>query len=745
MGRLPSDGVGWYRQNLRVDKQDKGKSIFLEIDGAMSYAAVWLNGRLVGGWPYGYNSFRLDLTPYIKAGDDNLLAIRVDNARENSRWYPGAGIYRNTWLVKTSPTHVGQYGTYITTSGVSDSSATVNLVVEIENDGSSSQKVDVVTEIFILDTATGQPGPRAVARFQKAEVAVAPGVKTVVNGSTTVSKPLLWGPPPVQKPNMYLAKTTLSVDGNTVDTYGTPFGIRSVTFDANTGLSINGQRVRIQGTCNHHDHGSLGSAFHTRAAERQLSLLAEMGSNAIRTSHNPPAPELLSLADRMGMLVLDEIFDTWNYNKTPHDFSAIFPDWHEPDLRSFVRRDRNHPSVIAWSFGNEVSEQGTSEGGTTGGMLRDIIRDEDPTRPTTNAMNWAWPGTPLADTVDLIGLNYQGEGQGTSTDGSFAAFHAQYPDKLIFSTESASALSTRGTYFFPVTPNNSATVGDQPGQGGDGTAMAISAYELYATAWGSSPDKVFAAQDGHPYVAGEFVWTGWDYLGEPTPYDAARSSYFGIIDLAGFKKDRFWLYQARWRPDFPAARLLPHWTWPERVGEVTPVHVFSSGDEAELFVNGQSAGRVKRGEYEYRFRWDEVVYQPGNVSVVVYKGGKQWAVDTKTTVGAATGLAMQADRTTIKGDGYDLSFVTVAVVDANGDAVPRADNAITFSISGPAQIVSTDNGDPTDMTAFPSLTRKAFGGMALAVVRTNKGASGKITVSALASGLAAAKVTLQAV
>ncbi|KAK4234659.1 glycoside hydrolase superfamily [Achaetomium macrosporum] len=743
MGRLPSNGVGWYRRKVSVAPDDEGKSIFLDIDGAMSYSAVWLNGNLVGGWPYGYNSFRLDLTPYLKVGDDNLLAIRLDNAVDNSRWYPGAGIYRNVWLVKTNPTHVGQYGTYITTSGVSDKSATVNLVVEVENKGdSSSQGVEVATEIRVLDAASGKPGPEAVATFKPANVSVPAGEKRSVNTSTTVSTPLLWGPAPAQKPNLYVAITTLSAGGSVIDTYETRFGIRSVTYDPNKGILINGQAVPIYGTCNHHDLGSLGAAFNTRAATRQLEMLQEMGSNALRTSHNPPAPELLDLADTMGFVVLDEIFDTWNNHKTTNDFQTIFGDWHEPDLRSFLRRDRNHPSIIAWSVGNELSEQSSSQGGATGRELRNIAQSEDPTRPVTAALNSAGPSAQLPGVLDIISLNYQGEGQGTSTSGTFSAFHAKFPEKVVWSSESASALSTRGTYIFPVTSANSATVGN--GSGGNATSHQVSAYELYATSWGSSPDKVFVAHDKNAYVAGEFVWTGWDYLGEPTPYDSSRSSYFGIIDLAGFKKDRFYLYQARWNPDVRMAHILPHWTWPERVGQVTPVHVFSSADEAELFVNGQSAGRVKRAQYEYRFRWDKVVYQPGNVSVVTYKGGKEWARAERRTVGAAKGLSVSADRTAIRADGYDLSFVTVAVVDGNGDTVPRADNAITFSVDGPGTIVSTDNGDPADMTAFPSRTRKAFSGLALAVVRANKGASGQITVSATASGLGTAKVVLQA-
>lgn len=745
MGLLPSNGVGWYRRKLAVTADDQGKSIFLDVDGAMSYSAVWVNGQLAGGWPYAYNSFRLDLTPYLKIGDDNLLAIRLDNAMDNSRWYPGAGIYRNVWLVKTNPTHVAQYGTHITTPNVSGSSATISLVVTVVNKEDSHQAVDVATDILELDAATGQAGANVVAAFNKVTVAVPAGAAQAVDSSATVANPRLWGPPPAQKPNLYVARTTLSVNNAVIDTYDTRFGIRAVTYDANRGLLINGQGVRVQGTCNHHDQGSLGAAFHVRAAERQLETLQEMGGNALRTSHNPPAPELLDIADRLGFVVLDEIFDAWNDAKTSNDFHLIFPDWHEPDLRNFVRRDRNHPSVIAWSVGNEIPEQTTTLGTTTVKALRDIVLTEDATRPVTAALNQAGPGTGIADTLDLIGLNYQGEGRGTSTQGSFDAFHAAYPNKLIWSSESASALSTRGTYFFPVSPDNNAIVGGGPGQGANDTLRQISAYELYTVSWGASADKVFAAQDAHPYVAGEFVWTGWDYLGEPTPYDGAgaRSSYFGIIDLAGFKKDRFWLYQARWRPELAMAHILPHWTWPERVGQTTPVHVFSSGDEAELFVNGVSAGRKTRGQYEYRFRWDDVVYQPGNVTVVAYRGGKQWATETVTTVGAAKAIKLTADRGTIQGDGYDLVFVTAAVVDGNGDTVPRADNTITFSVDGPATIVATDNGDPNDLTVFPSLTRKAFSGLALAIVRASKGGSGKITLSASADGLGTVQASVE--
>ncbi|KAH7389259.1 glycoside hydrolase superfamily [Cadophora sp. MPI-SDFR-AT-0126] len=742
MGRLPSNGVGWYRRKLAIASDDQGKSIFLDIDGAMSYAAVWLNGKLVGGWPFGYASFRLDLTPYLTAGEENVLAIRLENAVDSSRWYPGAGIYRNVWLVKVDPVHVGQFGTYITTPSVNAEVAVVNLAVDIENKGSKSREVGVVTEIRELDTATEQAGASVVAVFERIAATVAAGTRQTVKGSVTIQSPRLWGPPPAQQPYMYVAVTTVSADGATIDTYETPFGIRAVTYDKDNGVLVNGQAIRIQGTCNHHDLGSIGAAFNTRAAERQLQSLQEMGANALRTSHNPPAPEFLELADRLGFLVMAEIFDCWLQPKTTNDFHLIFQDWHEPDLRAFLRRDRNHPSIISWSFGNEIPEQQTAAGNAIAQELQAIIRAEEPTRPTTSGMDRSRETDPLPKVLDIIGLNYQGEGRGTSNTSLYPAFRTQFPEKMIWGSETASTVSTRDQYVFPVTPEWVAIIGND--SGGNYSAMYASSYDLYAPVWATSADKVFAQQDRYPYVAGEFVWTGHDYIGEPTPFDGrARSSYFGIVDLAGFKKDRFYLYQARWNPNVPMAHILPHWNWPERVGQITPVHVYSSADEAELFVNGESAGRVTKGPSSYRFRWDAVTYTPGDLKVVTYKDGKEWAVGTKRTAGDAVKLKLTADRTTIRGDGLDLSFLTVTVVDSQGDTVPRATNAITFSLSGPGEIVSTDNGDQTDMASFPSLTRNTLGGLALAIVRFTPGASGEITISATSPGLAGGSVALQ--
>ncbi|KAI1101574.1 glycoside hydrolase family 2 protein, partial [Jackrogersella minutella] len=742
MGALPINGVGWYRRNLTIETSDSNKSIFLDIDAAMSNSAVWINGQLVGGWPYGYNSFRLDITPYVKTGE-NLLAIRIDNPLNFSRWYPGAGLYRNVWLVKVDQTHVGQSGTFITTPVVSAESADVDLTIEIENNRNASREVEVKTDIYILDLQTWQPGADVVASFPPITASIPAGSKQSVNASVPVTNPRLWGPKPLQEPNMYVAVTTLLSNGTVIDSYETNFGIRSITYDANTGISVNGERVYIQGTNNHHDLGSIGAAFHLRAAERQLELLQEMGCNALRMSHNPPAAELLDLADRFGFLVMDEIFDVWKEQKIEDDYHVYFEEWHEPDLRTFIRRDRNHPSIMAFSVGNEIVEQTTASGGATARELVGIVKEEDPTRQSSAGINNAQAGSEFATAIDIPGLNYQGEGRGASFDSAYPPYHEAYPDKVLWSTESSSGVSSRGTYLFPVTSANSTTVVN--GTGADADTLFVSAYELYAVSWGASPDKVFGMQDKFSYAAGEFVWTGWDYIGEPTPYDTeARSSYFGIIDLAGFKKDRFYLYQARWRSDLPMAHILPHWTWPNRVGEVTPVHVFSSADEAELFVNGVSAGKLQRQPSNYRFRWDEVTYEPGELHVVTYKDGVQWAEETVKTAGEAANLTLTADRNAIRGDGTDLSFVSVAVVDGTGNTVPEATNAITFSISGPAQILSTDNGNPADFTAFPSLTRNAFSGLALAVVRSVPGGSGEIIVRAEAAGLGGAEVVLTA-
>jgi beta-galactosidase len=505
--------------------------------------------------------------------------------------------------------------------------------------------------------------------------------------------------------------------------------------------------------------GALGAAINTRALERQLELLQAMGCNAIRTSHNPPAPELLELADRMGFLILDEAFDCWASTKQRRsraDYARLFPDWHEKDWRAQLRRDRNHPSVILWSTGNEVGEQGQPAGHAISARLTAIAHEEDPTRPTTVGCNNAQAAfNGFQKTLDVFGYNYKPTQYGRAREAN--------PGLPIYGSETASCISSRGEYFFPVTEDKAGGMAD----------FQMSSYDLYAPPWATPPDTEFKGQDEFPFVAGEFVWTGFDYLGEPTPYNRdmtilinytdpaekaraekelqeigrirtpSRSSYFGIIDLAGFPKDRYYMYQARWRPDLPMAHILPHWNWPGRVGQVTPVHVYTSGDEGELFLNGQSLGRKTKGQYQYRLRWDEVVYQPGELKVVTYRNGKRWAEDVMKTAGPAARLTLQPDRERIRADGKDLSFVTVAVVDKSGLLVPRSKNAIRFGIEGPGEIVATDNGDPTSFESFQAPERRAFNGLALVIVRAQAGRAGTIRLTARSEGLTAGSATLK--
>lgn len=751
MGRLPSNGVAWYRRKLDIPASDAGKSIFLDIDGAMSYAMVWFNGNLVGGWPYGYNSWRLDLTPFVIPGGKNQLAIRLDNPNYSSRWYTGGGIYRNIWLTKTNPIHIGQWGTYVTTKNISKTSATINLEVTIDNNSKANANVNIVTRIFTLNTK-GKPVGDAVAHFTTENTKIIAGENTKVEDSVTIENPKLWGPKPTQTPNLYVAMTTILQKGKIIDSYETRFGIRSLEFDPGKGLFVNGKHIFIKGVNQHHDLGALGAAFNTRASERQLEILREMGCNAIRLSHNPPAPELLELTDRMGFLVIDEIFDSWNRKKKPHDFHLIFPEWSEQDTRAFVRRDRNCPSIIIWSFGNEVGEQYTGEeGAAVGKRLHDIVKEEDSTRPTITAMNFAKPDMPLPKISDLIGLNYQGEGirqsqefEGTDrirTAPQYDTFHAQFPNKAIISTETASAASSRGIYLFPVSKEISEPIRD--GRGGNSKICQVSSYEQHAVDFGSSADKVFGTIDQHSFVSGEFVWNGFDYIGEPTPYYEARSSYTGIIDLAGFPKDRFYLYQSHWRPELPMVHILPHWNWVERAGEITPVHVFTSGDEAELFLNGKSLGRKLKSQYEYRLRWDSVRYEPGELKAVAYKNGKKWAENSVKTTDIPMKLLASADRKIINANGKGLAFITVQVTDKDGLVVPRSNNLIEFDIEGPGEIVATDNGDAMNMESFCSKKREAFNGLCLVIIRSKANEKGIIKVTAKSNRLKDTQIKLQ--
>lgn len=744
-GKLPWWGVGWYRKRFTVPASDAGRPVYLDFDGAMSFATVWLNGRLVGGHPYGYASFRVDLTPHLRAGAENVVAVRLDNPQESSRWYPGGGIYRNVWLVKTAPVAVAHWGVAVSTPKVSPASATVAVRVDLVNSRGQTQKADVETKVY--------DGRRLVGAAKASPVnELVSGAR--IESTVEVANPRLWSP---TSPALYRAVTTVRQGGKVVDTVETTFGIRSVTFDAKQGFLLNGQRTYLKGVCLHHDLGALGAAFNLRAAERQLEIMKAMGCNAIRTSHNPPAPEFLDLCDRMGFVVFDELTDTWTRAKKPNGYAKLFADWSENDLRSFIRRDQNHPSVVLWSTGNEVAEQGDEAGFAVSRRLTAIAHDEDPTRLVTSGNDRPNSGfNGYQKTIDVFGFNYKPH--------LYVRFRQENPTIPLYGSETASTISSRGEYFFPVTADKEQGRAD----------FQVSSYDLSYPYWASTPDMEYKGQDENPSVFGEFVWTGFDYLGEPTPYNSdatvllnysdpaarakaeaelkalgkivvpSRSSYFGIVDLAGFPKDRYYLYQARWRPELPMAHLLPHWNWPDRVGQVTPVHLYTSGDEAELFLNGRSLGRKKRGPYEYRLLWDDVVYEPGELKAVVYKSGKPWATDLMKTTGAAAKLTLKADRKAIASDGNDLSFVTVTVADAKGRMVPRSKNRLRFEIEGPGEIVATDNGDATDHEPFHAHDKRAYNGLCLVIVRAKKGQAGTIRLRALSNSLGSAETTIRA-
>ena len=796
--KLPWAGIGWYRKHFEVPASDRGRRVFLDIDGAMSHAQVWCNGAPVGEWPYGYSSFRLELTGQIRFGETNVIAVRLDNPPASSRWYPGGGIYRNVWLVTTPPVHVAHWGVYITTPEVTRDRATIEVRTTVDNQTGLAATLTVRHEVRLESDAEPVAG-----RGEETGLTVSAGASADSRVQLTFSNPQLWD---IESPHRYVLRTTVHDGDWLIDAVETPFGIRRITFDPATGFHLNGRRVRLHGVSLHHDLGPLGAAINRRAIERQLELLREIGCNAIRTAHNPPAPEVLELCDRMGFLVVNEAFDSWQHQArawVPNDYARHFDVWHERDVRNFVRRDRNHPSVIMWCSGNEVREQVVPGGIDTALRLRRLFHEEDPTRPVTGNLDYPYAvreGFHVG--FDVIGLSYKPH--------LYAETRMLVPDKPILGAESASTMSSRGEYFFPVTSRppvryeaastagsgerardqvaagleqgdvaTAAPAARNPGaffpvttQLGDGAdVFQVGSYDLAHPPWSSTPDIEFAAQYANPFVLGEFVWTGFDYLGEPNPYDSARyqgynhpedaaritqamgrrgfipsrSTYFGIFDLTGFRKDRFYLYQARWRPELPMAHLLPHWNWPERVCELTPVHVYTSGDEAELFLNGRSLGRKKRGPDEYRLRWDDVRYEPGELRVVAYKEGRAWAEAVRRTTGPAVAVNLVPDRSELQADGQDLAFVTVSIRDDRGEVVPRASDRIRFQLDGPGEIVAVDNGDATRLESFQAQDCRAFNGLCLVIIRTQTGQPGEIRVRAEADGLAPASVTLRAV
>ncbi|WP_210463665.1 beta-galactosidase GalB [Rufibacter roseolus] len=723
-GALPG-GIGWYRKTFTVDAKDKDRLVYLAFDGVYTNSEVWVNGQYLGKRPYGYISFRYDITPHLKYGpEQNVVAVKVDNAQQpNSRWYSGSGIYRNVWLVKTNPVHVDQWGTFVTTPQVSEQSARVNITTSIRN--AKQQGGNITLRTLVVD-AQG----KEVARTASEKVALQSEV-TEVKQDLTVTDPKLWS---VESPYLYKVVTLVEQNGKVVDNYETPLGIRTFKFDAKTGFTLNGKPMKINGVCNHHDLGALGAAINVRALERQLEIMKGLGVNGIRTSHNPPAPELLDLCDKMGFIVMDESFDMWKKEKSKYDYSLAWDQWHKRDLEDFIKRDRNHPSVFIWSIGNEIPEQWAPEGTTITKELVSIVKNLDTTRPVTVGINEPTPNNTIykSGALDLFGFNYHHQ--------DFEKFPQTFPGQKFIATETVSALMTRGHYDMPSDSLRRWPIRwDLPFTTGN-KDLTVSAYDNVSTPWGSTHEETWKVMKKHAYLSGQYIWTGFDYLGEPTPYGwPARSSYFGIVDLAGFPKDVYYMYKSEWTKG-PVLHVFPHWNW-EPGKTVDVMAYYNNADEVELFLNGKSVGVKKKQGDDLHVMW-RLPFQPGTLRAVSRAGGKEVLSKEIKTAGAPAKIVLEADRTQISADGKDLSFVTVKIMDKDGNLVPRADNLVHFSIDGKATIAGVDNGLQTSMESFKANHRKAFNGLCLAILQAQEEV-GTVKLTATSEGLAPATVTIQ--
>lgn len=753
-GALPG-GIGWYRKTFVADETYAGKKVFIDFDGVYMNSEVFINGVSLGKRPYGYISFRYDLTPYLKIGEENVIAVKVDNQEQpNSRWYSGCGIYRNVWLTVTNPIHVDLWGTYVTTPQVSDKEATVSVCTSIKNEGAVDAEVKVVSSL--LDAEGNLVGETtSVLPISKDSVGT-------YQQTMKVDSPILWS---VNNPYLYTLETEVWADGKLVDTYETTTGIRSFEFSAEKGFVLNGEQVKIKGVCMHHDLGCLGAAVNTRAIERQLEILQEMGCNGIRCSHNPPAPELLQLCDEMGFIVMDETFDMWRKKKTRYDYSLYFNEWHERDLTDLMLRDRNHPSIFMWSIGNEVLEQWSDANADTLSLeeanmilnfghsaemlakegsemsvnslltkkLADMTRALDPTRPVTAGCNEPNPYNHLfaSGALDIIGFNYH--------DDWFMGVPKKFPGKPFIVTESVSSLMTRGYYKMPSDkPILCPERWDKPYYD---PSFSCSSYDHCRAPWGSHHENTLRLVSENDFISGQYIWTGFDYIGEPTPYGwPARSSYFGIVDLAGFPKDIYYMYQSQWT-DKDVLHLFPHWNW-EEGQEIDLWAYFNHADEVELFVNGRSQGVRTMPDDKYHVVW-RVKYEPGTIKAVSRKDGKVVMEKEIHTAGEPAQIRLSADRSEIQADGTDLSFITVEIVDKDGNLCPNANNLVNFDVQGAAFIAGVDNGNQTSMESFKAPHRKAFYGKCLVVLQNN-GDRGDIQLNAVSEGLEKAMLNIQA-
>ena len=722
-GALPG-GIGWYRKSFTMPAAAKGTLVFVEFDGVYRNSEVWINGHYLGKRPYGYSSFEYDLTPHLAYGkQQNVIAVRVDNSQQpNSRWYSGSGIYRNVWLTTINPVHVEHWGTYVTTPEVNTQEATIVISTKVSNRSQSAVPVNLTT---IIQDASG----RVVARERKQGV-TGSGSRAEVSQTLKVPAPILWSD---ERPYLYKVLSQLDQGGKILDGYVTPFGIRTFRFDVDKGFILNGKPVKIRGVCNHHDLGSLGAAVNTRAIERQLEMLKAMGVNGLRTSHNPPAPELLELTDRMGFIVMDEAFDVWKIQKTKFDYHLDWDQWHKRDLEDMVLRDRNHPSIFIWSIGNEVMEQWNDnpEGGRISRDLRSIVRNLDKTRPVTAACNGVTVHNKVITEgdLDLIGTNYHHD--------KIPELQKLFPGRPIIEAETNSAVATRGSYTMP-----SDEIRRWPRKEEEtlklGPNYECSSYDNSTVPWGAAHEEHWNLIKKRDFVSGMFIWTGWDYLGEPTPYPwPAVSSYFGIIDLAGFPKDPFYLYQSEWTRQ-PVLHVFPHWNWKQ--GDTIDVVAYFNADEVELFLNGRSQGTRRKQGDEMDVFW-RLPYQPGVLKAESRKNGQVVLTREIRTAEAPARIVLIPDRKTIRADGVDLSFVTVKIVDKNGTLVPAADNLIKFELTGEASIAGVDNGHQTSHESFKAKQRNAFNGMALAIIQA-KQKPGRIVLKARSDTLPTASVVI---
>lgn len=727
-GALPG-GMGWYRKSFTIPTSEKNRNIFIDFDGIYRNSEVWINGHYLGKRPNGYISFRYELTPYLKIGkESNTIAVKVDNSQQpNSRWYSGSGIYRNVWLVTTGKVYIDHWGSCITTPHISARNADVELKLILRAPEGFDSPVTVSTSI--LDSSGKEISTERLAFRQVKDTLVK------MSQHFHVPNPELWS---IDHPYMYRAVTTVSIHGQGTDEYTTPFGIRYYSFDSNNGFSLNGKWMKIQGVCDHHDLGCLGSAVNTAALRRQLEILKTMGCNAIRTSHNPPAPELLDLCDRMGFLVMDEAFDMWKKQKTEFDYHLDWDLWHRKDLEDQVLRDRNHPSVFIWSIGNEINEQWfpkDSSGTVIARELGSIIKSLDRTRPVTSALNNPLPENPLirSGALDLIGYNYD--------HNNYPGFPGRFPGKKFIATETVSAFESRGYYEMP--SDSIRRWSEKPNTVlPDGTVTnTISSYDNASAEWGSTHEETLKMINKYKFLSGQFIWTGFDYIGEPTPYGwPSRSSYFGIVDLAGFPKDAFYLYQSVWT-NKPVLHIFPYWNWKE--GQVVDVWAYyNHADEVELFLNGKSMGLRRKTGDDLHVMW-RLKYEPGTLKAISRKDGKLVLVSEIKTAGSPEKIIMQANKKIIKADGSDLSFITVRIVDKNGNLVPDADQLIKFNLDGDASIIGVDNGNEVSHESFKAKSHKAYNGMCLAVIQSNK-SKGTITVTASGEGLGSEKINLTA-